>query len=672
MEREERGKEAESSNRGKELEEQREEDSLDQDQTSADSEGQVLRNQCRSGSVLELGTTSTAEAPLSAISASGKKKEAQAADTSDKEDRNFSAVIPSKKNSKQDVSSTSTGPNRPKRRATQVRGVIYNYSSFLADDLDDLDETDAVDEIAQMDELVEREGDDVDGDFEWDVDGGEETRAEIPAPCLKPVDLPKTNLLKASRLRPVILDLPDGRKAQHQKNTCEVMHRSIDNRHLPLCSGCRLRQHYCAFKNFRAFVLAEGVDSEAGYTKETPVPRTVELVYLSTSSKEDEFPYPDPKSCFFRPLLQEESDKMMLLAAENLSVTMKEATRHASLPNAVHRPAETSSRQTCDLCKTSIFAIFWMCTQCGRDACLDCFDKLQELEKGETSEVSGHFFKNCQTRKIKHRKSNFMPITAYGLEDMLEESEAMEELIENSREKNNLNSPDSSSSNAASSASSNGPVTPEMLSSSLQPDVQLSPEDSDKTEKQEVERELFSSILERRPELPPTSEPPLTEATPSNEEVYSPGWAPELIDHHGNRDKIGSHKLAYYSKNQNTPEIFRRLWALGEPIVLSDVQVCTESEGSKVGHPYTASDFYPYRDENCKLLSSEYTKDDTDDKHARPELIHTTLGKFMSTLGQDDETKRRILGRDGSFKLKVSGTTSGKETCFERMHENKH
>ncbi len=73
-----------------------------------------------------------------------------------------------------------------------------------------------------------------------------------------------------------------------------------------------------------------------------------------------------------------------------------------------------------DVCMTSIFGSSWMCEQCGREICLECYQSL-------TSEVRNSMVKYC-VHNQEHSQATFLPISRFQKSELLNALEDMKSI----------------------------------------------------------------------------------------------------------------------------------------------------------------------------------------------------------------------------------------------------
>ncbi|OCB84601.1 Clavaminate synthase-like protein [Sanghuangporus baumii] len=144
--------------------------------------------------------------------------------------------------------------------------------------------------------------------------------------------------------------------------------------------------------------------------------------------------YPDSWNV---PLEKRHIDRVMSTVAMSLVTHLRKEQAHQSLGSVVRRQRETDVRATCDTCMTSLFSSSWMCRQCGREACEECYETIRRLtehsgapnsplegrSKGPGSPTdqrtmkerhaqANPFFLSCN-RKAEHGVHTFVPVTRF-------------------------------------------------------------------------------------------------------------------------------------------------------------------------------------------------------------------------------------------------------------------
>ena len=187
-----------------------------------------------------------------------------------------------------------------------------------------------------------------------------------------------------------------------------------------------------------------------------------------------------------------------------------------------------------DTCMTSLFNGSWMCRLCGREACPECFATVKELTfqepnateqevttlraKRDRHSHSNPFFLAC-TKRNEHTVADFSPVSRFCREELLETISGMEATIRESEEDSDPSTPELVNSNSSVTSESSGIQTPS-------------------------------------PTLPsPTLPSPVTQ--------------PVLKDPLPVAGPVPSLNIRRFVGNELSEEVFRSLWHLGEPLLVS-------------------------------------------------------------------------------------------------------
>ena len=242
---------------------------------------------------------------------------------------------------------------------------------------------------------------------------------------------------------------------------------------------------------------------------------------------------------------------------------------HFQLPEVIRRPRETEVRATCgtkrssssshiaynmsvlDACMTSIFSSSWMCRTCGREACFDCFAYIKEVSGSETPpepksmsppQRERHhrnpFFLPC-TKRNRHQPKDFSPVTRFCETELAQAIKEMEALL------------------ASSSTGHSSP--PEDRTHDSQPLLSVIPLSSGGATGDFTPTVLPS--LNPEPAQLPTPLPPPTSSNGSESTTVYP--APN--------EAIPSHSTITFAHVELTEEVFRQVWGVGDPLVVTGV-----------------------------------------------------------------------------------------------------
>ena len=278
---------------------------------------------------------------------------------------------------------------------------------------------------------------------------------------------------------------------------------------------------------------------------------------------------------------------------------------------------------------TSIFSSSWMCRQCGREACSECFQQVKELTEDqpganqiematlqarrETPAHSNPFFLSC-TRRNEHRAKDFSPMSRFCKVELTKVISDMEAL---------LLEPDVDSIpvHTAIDSSFNGHVAPTFIGPSTTssptnpPDLSLSNTNTD------------SSGVSTPPDLTltmPMNFKPLTGMTAQ----IDPTFVSEP-NAGGAFGELPSHVTQRFTDAELTDDVFRTVWAKGLPLVVTDLL-------SKFKIQWTPEYFIEkYSAQPCLIIECQT------DMNKR-----VTVGEFFALFGKYE-------GRTDCWKLKV-------------------
>ena len=239
---------------------------------------------------------------------------------------------------------------------------------------------------------------------------------------------------------------------------------------------------------------------------------------------------------------------------------------HFQLPEVIRRPRETEVRATCgtkrssssshiaynmsvlDACMTSIFSSSWMCRTCGREACFDCFAYIKEVSGSETPPEPksmtppqrerynrSPFFLPCAKRS-RHQPKDFSPVTRFCETELAQAIKEMEALL------------------ASSSIEHSSP--PEDRTHDSQPPPSVIP-----SRFGGVVGDSTTTVL---PSLnPEPAHLPVPLPIPSSSESSTVYPAPN--------EAIPSHSTVTFPHVELTEELFRQVWSIGDPLVVTGV-----------------------------------------------------------------------------------------------------
>lgn len=344
--------------------------------------------------------------------------------------------------------------------------------------------------------------------------------------------------------------------------------------------------------------------------------------------------------------------------AQALLPTLRQELQHLNFPEIIRRTRESEVRATCDTCMTSIFSSSWMCRLCGREACAECFEQVKDLteDKPGASQAeiaalqarrekhahSNPFFLSC-TRRNEHHAKDFSPMSRFCKAELAQAIKDMEAMLQ---EPDNDALPDAgpidpllqveqaqangvTSSSAQVSDSQIGgeasALVPEPLISSA-PQHGLSQDGVFNSESALITASSASQV----------TEPPLSASVvpPSADQNSAPS------------SEIPSHPTTTIADSQLTEDVFRPLWAKGEPIVVTELL-------PKFQIQWTPEYFVEkYTSQSCLILECQ------SDVNKR-----VTVGEFFSWFGKYE-------GRVECWKLKDWPPSTDFKTAFPELFED--
>lgn len=289
---------------------------------------------------------------------------------------------------------------------------------------------------------------------------------------------------------------------------------------------------------------------------------------------------------------------------------------------------------------TSIFSSSWMCRLCGREACAECFEQVKDLTEDkpgagqaeiaalqarrEKHAHSNPFFLSC-TRRNEHHAKDFSPMSRFCKAELAQAIKDMEAML---LEPDNDALPDA------------GPIDPLLhveqvqanggIPSSAQiSDSQIGGEASAPAPESSISSAPQHGLSQDgvfHPESAPTTSSVSRVAEPP---LLAPVVPPSADQNSTQSSDIPSHPTTTIPDSQLTEEIFRPLWAKGEPIVVTELL-------PKFQIQWTPEYFVQkYTSQSCLILECQ------SDVNKR-----VTVGEFFSWFGKYE-------GRVECWKLKV-------------------
>ncbi|KAJ7666546.1 hypothetical protein B0H17DRAFT_1089633 [Mycena rosella] len=290
--------------------------------------------------------------------------------------------------------------------------------------------------------------------------------------------------------------------------------------------------------------------------------------------------YPDAWNI---PLRDDHIHETKKTIAAALLPTLCEELRHIGKDAVVYRPRESDVRATCDTCLTSIFSCSWMCRICGREACAECFQQVTKLtvvpEGASDSQICdlkvlrdkhAHLsptFLMCMKKKD-HRATDFSPMSRFNKPELVTAIDAMKKLLKD--EAIDLLEP----STVVDAPNSVNATKVEPASTSIRYGAQTPSDDTLSPLSNDSDTTLISD----------GNVPPL-------------GSDPAVAS--GSRTEIPAHEIRRFKASDLTEEIFRPLWAQGDPLLVTNV-------GSKLKIDWSPQYLWRSTEESMRITVAEF------------------------------------------------------------------
>ncbi|KAI5478095.1 jumonji domain containing protein [Pseudohyphozyma bogoriensis] len=322
--------------------------------------------------------------------------------------------------------------------------------------------------------------------------------------------------------------------------------------------------------------------------------------FRGLSDDEEDAEEPVFPEVFNEVFTKEHASKIRSSAAEHLVETMEKEEQHANREGCLRVKTELAVRASCDTCLTVVLSGAWLCRDCGRELCFECFERLQAVEKGEVRrEEQGEHekrLKKCQKMKSKavgidHRTELFMPITRFRRSEVAELVQEMRKW----REAHPLKPP------------------------------------------REVEGRRLQGYYEsdegvlRDRQARPFMVVPVDEIHPRVLEWGTCALDDDAFARGPTAEDMAQAQAKEKALNAESPEFFRSLWSKGEAMVVDVFE-----DGDRVGLNWTPEYFVErFGDVACTIASNR-----------SGEEVRSTVGEFFSRFGRDK-------GERGEESLKI-------------------
>ncbi|KAJ7762764.1 hypothetical protein DFH07DRAFT_813374 [Mycena maculata] len=399
-------------------------------------------------------------------------------------------------------------------------------------------------------------------------------------------------------------EVPDGANVIKEVQAARCMSNRYRCEEAPRCVSCirRWRSDTCRFQGIRYFCWDSDGNMAGVCFEETP--------------KHNPMNYPDVWNI---PLDKSHIQETKRTIAKALLPTLRDELQHVIQDAVVCRLRESEVRATCDTCLTSIFSCSWMCRSCGREACGDCFERVKSLtieptgasqsqieefqDRRERQVLQSPFFLQCAKKKD-HGAKDFSPMTRFSKEELTQAIHDMEQFLRDEGMDVDAAPEPQPWDAGATPSNSSAPYTPA--------DIAPSPLSSDS------EATLISNG-DTRPADPSAS---------------------------GSSTEVPFHEIQRFKDSDLTEEIFRVLWAKGDPLLVMDV-------GKKLKINWSPEYLMEkYGSDTCLIVEcqTDVTK-------------RITVKEFFSTFGQYE-------GREECWKLKDWPSSSDFKTEFPDLYED--
>ncbi|KAL6298095.1 Clavaminate synthase-like protein [Sparassis latifolia] len=331
------------------------------------------------------------------------------------------------------------------------------------------------------------------------------------------------------------------------------------------------------------------------------------------------------------PLQPSHLRRLKRTVAQALLPTLQQELKHLNLAEIIRRPRESEVRATCDTCMTSIFSTSWMCRLCGREACAECYEQVRELTTDRVGapeaevaalqarrEKHAHvnpFFLSC-TRRNEHQAKDFSPMSRFCKAELSQAITEMEALLAES-------DPDAL---PAEGSPANG-STPASLSGEASSGWSAPAKPANGSDS------AFPA-------------PPVNVAIPPDPSTFAPNGTLAAPQATNGSPTIPSHETLYYTEVELSDDTFRRVWAKGEPLVVTNLL-------PKFHVQWTPEYFSTkYGTQSCLILECQT------DQNKR-----VTVGEFFSWFGKYE-------GRRDCWKLKDWPPSTDFRTAFPELFDD--
>ncbi|GAC99714.1 hypothetical protein PHSY_007317 [Pseudozyma hubeiensis SY62] len=200
-----------------------------------------------------------------------------------------------------------------------------------------------------------------------------------------------------------------------QLETCQVSRYGKWRR----CVSCVSKKSgdTCRFAGFRAIPVNPDTD-EPCVPSETS---SIKPAFLSSPDPDEVMDLPTDRALAAIALKEAQAN-----VARALLPVLEAELQHARQDRILRRPRETTCRQMCEFCATSIFSASYYCSRCGREYCPDCKDAIQHPDHSDV--IIAKRLVQCD-RVRGHNVDDLVPLTRFDVKLLEEEVAAMRNML---------------------------------------------------------------------------------------------------------------------------------------------------------------------------------------------------------------------------------------------------
>ncbi|KIM21613.1 hypothetical protein M408DRAFT_101995 [Serendipita vermifera MAFF 305830] len=224
-----------------------------------------------------------------------------------------------------------------------------------------------------------------------------------------------------SRKRTTNLETAAPGTVERQNGSCK----SRKYQHTKRCTACIAKKagEPCRFNDIRAFTIsASGIPDGPAIWHGVPL--------LPDRQRPTKLQFND--TWYNKPIGKDVNHVKKSAAAILLPVLQAERTSLVGREHKViRRIREIEVRVTCDRCLTSVFSTSFLCTECGREFCLECYASLESAEEGPA--LLHQKLTLCGNAKLglTHGPKSFLPVSRLEIRELDDNIEEMKELLGN-------------------------------------------------------------------------------------------------------------------------------------------------------------------------------------------------------------------------------------------------